>query len=156
MLVNKLSNFIILWQKKNYQIFKKYNKYFLGKLFLKVSSNTNHFIQFIIFGSFIPYTAKIGTNIQLPHQLFGIFISQKAIIGDNCTIMHHVTIGSNYPKKEEAPIIHNNVFVGANACIIGSSVIHKNSQIGAGVTISNKIIPANAIIIAESSVLQQS
>lgn len=153
--MNILSKFIIFWQRKNHQIFKKYHNYFIGKLLLKLSSVPNHFIQFIIFGSFIPYTADIGTNIQLPHQLFGIFISQNAIIGDNCTIMHHVTIGSNYPKKEEAPIIHNGVFVGANACIIGSSVIHENAKIGAGVTISNKIIPGNAIIIAKSSVLQQ-
>ena len=58
---------------------------------------------------------KIGEGIRFPH-MGTIVISHVSTIGDNCTIMQGVTIGRN---KIGSPIIGNNVFIGANATIIG-------------------------------------
>ena len=102
--------------------------------------------------SFIPISAQIGDNIVFPHGLAGIFISQKAIIGDNCVIFHQVTIGSNNLKDSNgygAPIIGNNVYIGAGAKIIGNVKIGDNVRIGANAVIVNDI-PANATVVLDN------
>ena len=103
----------------------------------------------LLYGAYLPYNAKIGSNLNLNHSFYGIFISSNAVIGNNCTIVQHVTIGSNQPVSEDAPIIENNVFIGCNSCIIGNSVIGENSIIGAGVVIANSIIPANSTVVGQ-------
>ena len=102
--------------------------------------------------SFIPISARIGDNIVFPHGLAGIFISQKAIIGDNCVIFHQVTIGSNNLKDSNgygAPIIGNNVYIGAGAKIIGNVKIGDNVRIGANAVVVNDI-PANATVVLDN------
>lgn len=102
--------------------------------------------------SFIPISAQIGDNIVFPHGLAGIFISQKALIGDNCVIFHQVTIGSNNLKDSNgygAPIIGNNVYIGAGAKIIGNVKIGDNVRIGANAVIVNDI-PANATVVLDN------
>lgn len=102
--------------------------------------------------SFIPISAQIGDNIVFPHGLAGIFISQKAIIGDNCVVFHQVTIGSNNLKDSNgygAPIIGNNVYIGAGAKIIGNVKIGDNVRIGANAVIVNDI-PANATVVLDN------
>jgi serine O-acetyltransferase len=54
---------------------------------------------------------------NLPHGLYGIIISHNSVIGNNATIFHQVTIGEG---KDGAPIIGDNVFIGAGAKIIGN------------------------------------
>ena len=102
--------------------------------------------------SFIPISSQIGDNIVFPHGLAGIFISQKAIIGDNCVVFHQVTIGSNNLKDSNgygAPIIGNNVYIGAGAKIIGNVKIGDNVRIGANAVIVNDI-PANATVVLDN------
>ena len=102
--------------------------------------------------SFIPISAQIGDNIVFPHGLAGIFISQKAIIGDNCVVFHQVTIGSNNLKDSNgygAPIIGNNVYIGAGAKIIGNVKIGDNVRIGANAVIVNDI-PANVTVVLDN------
>jgi len=91
------------------------------------------------------------------HSFHGVFISQNAEIGENCRILHHVTIGSNIQRKgnQEAPKIGNNVFIGANACVIGSTQIKNNCNIGAGVVISNQVIDENSIVFNDKPVIKK-
>ncbi len=102
------------------------------------------------FGSFIPPAADIGENVVFVHSLFGVFISENAVIGDNCIIYHHVTIGSVKNDKgiNVAPIIGENTLIGANATIVGKTIIGKNCKIGAGTVIANGKIPDNSTVIS--------
>ena len=57
-----------------------------------------------------------------PHGLAGIFISYGARVGQGCTVYHQVTIGSNTlpdSRGQGAPVIGDNVYIGAGAKIIG-------------------------------------
>ncbi len=102
------------------------------------------------YGAFIPVTKGI-TPFKTPHQLYGIFISQGASIGKNCTIFQHVTIGSNTlddAKSGGAPIIKDNVYIGAGAKIIGGITIGNNVRIGANCVVFTDI-PDNATVVLQ-------
>lgn len=82
----------------------------------------------------------------LPHGLNGIIISRKSIIGENATILHQVTIGirmtaAKSDRKEDAiaPIIGDNVFIGAGAKIIGNIHIGNNVLIGANAVVTKDV-----------------
>lgn len=71
-------------------------------------------------------------------------MSHNAIIGSNCTIFHQVTIGEG---KGGAPIIGDNVLIGAGAKIIGNVKIGSNSKIGVNAVVAHDV-PENSIVIA--------
>lgn len=63
--------------------------------------------------------------------------------------MQHVTIGSNTITKGNkggAPIIKDNVFIGAGAKVIGNITIGNNVKIGAGCIVVTDI-PDNAVVV---------
>ena len=79
----------------------------------------------------------------LPHGLSGIFINPKAVIGRNCTIFQQVTIGEAH---EKAPVIGDNVLIGAGAKIIGGIHVGDNVKIGANCIVVEDI-PANSTVV---------
>lgn len=99
--------------------------------------------------AFVPACAVIGDRVTFPHGLSGIYISQNAQIGSGCTIFHQVTIGSNALKSSRgfgAPVLGDNVFVGAGAKIIGNVHVGNNAKIGAGAVVV-KDVPENATVV---------
>ena len=101
------------------------------------------------YGCFLPFNAEISDTTIFPHGIYGCFVSQGAKIGSNCIIFHHVTIGSNTlqtAKKQGAPTIGNNVFIGAGAKIVGGIVIGDYARIGAGCVVTDNI-PAGATVV---------
>ncbi len=107
-------------------------------------------------GASIPLQTKFAGAPTFPHGLHGIFVSVGAEIGTNCTIFHQVTIGSNTlsdTKRPGAPIIGNNVYIGAGAKIIGGVRIGNNVRIGANCVVV-KDVPDNAtVVLAEPKVI---
>ena len=85
----------------------------------------------IITGISLPYSAKIGSHFYIGH--FGnIIINPKVVIGNNCNISQGVTIGVNgRGDARGTPILGDNVYIGANAVIVGNIVIGDNAVIGA-------------------------
>lgn len=103
-------------------------------------------------GAGIPVTASIAGKPSFPHGFYGIFISSGAVIGKNCTIFHQVTIGSNTlagTKKPGAPVIGDNVYIGAGAKIIGGIRVGNNVRIGANCVVT-KDIPDNSTVVLSS------
>ncbi|OZQ66056.1 hypothetical protein CA600_12415 [Paenibacillus sp. VTT E-133280] len=91
-------------------------------------------------GGLIPYAAKIGDNLILPHGVMGIVIHPKTIIGEGAVIFHQVTIGiDEHSGSTDAPRIGKNVYIGSGAKIIGDIVVGNNVRIGANAVVINDI-----------------
>lgn len=82
---------------------------------------------------------------KLLHGISGIFITAKARIGENVTIMQGVTIGKS---NDKAPVIGDNVFIGANACVLGDIKVGNNVRIGAGAVVV-KDVPDNTTVVSQ-------
>jgi serine O-acetyltransferase len=93
--------------------------------------------QFLRFGfsCFIPYKTQIGNkNIHFGHNGLGIVLDYRCVIGNNVRIDQEVTIGIRWDEKT-APIIGNNVRIGAGAKVLGSIRIGDNARIGANAVV---------------------
>jgi serine O-acetyltransferase len=102
------------------------------------------FIQ-IITGIELPCEVEIGRNFVIDH-FGGIVISGYAKFGDNCRIRNGVVVGLKNVEELGAPVIGNNVDIGAGAKVLGKINIGNNVLIGANaVVISN--VPDNSIAV---------
>ncbi|MEG1738662.1 MAG: serine acetyltransferase [Odoribacter sp.] len=110
-----------------------------GLLFFKKCFALLKKISLWFSGSELPSTACAGKALQLPH-LSGIIVSPYARIGNNCTIMHQVTLGVNAEISDcKAPVLGDNVFVGAGAKLIGPIIIGSNVKIGANAVVTKNV-----------------
>lgn len=103
----------------------------------------------------ISIDATFSTPLILPHGVSGIFISQSAVVGSNVVIFQQVTIGANTiqdSKSYGAPIIGNNVYIGAGAKVIGAAVVEDNVRIGANAVVV-KNVPFNSLVIPAENVV---
>ncbi|PKH85168.1 serine O-acetyltransferase [Colwellia sp. Bg11-28] len=92
-----------------------------------------------LYGIELPYDAQIGQGVIIEHQ-HGIVVHGNSVIGDNCTIRQGVTIGNRYMNKPtEAPIIGNNVNIGAGAKLLGNITIGDNANIGANAVVIHNV-----------------
>jgi serine O-acetyltransferase len=98
------------------------------------------------FGCFIPYKTEIGTrNIHFGHNGLGVVLDYRCKIGNDVRIDQHVTIGIRWDEKV-APIIGNNVRIGAGAKVLGSIRIGNNARIGANAVVL-KDVPDGATAV---------
>lgn len=100
-------------------------------------------------GTHIGFGAQFKTPPRLPHGLYGIIVSHNAVIGSNCTIFHQVTIGEG---KDGAPVIGDEVLIGAGAKIIGNVKIGANSKIGVNAVVVHDV-PENSIVTAQEGTI---
>lgn len=96
-------------------------------------------------GGYIGPDAVIDETLSLPHGLHGIFISRYAVIGKDCWMYQNVTIGE---VNRKAPVIGDNVLIGAGAVIIGDITIGNNVKIGAGTVVTTSI-PDNCTVVSQ-------
>lgn len=96
-----------------------------------------------IYSCEIPKRTIMGKNVAFMHNARGTIIHGDSVIGNNVTIGHHVCIGTN-ATPHDAPIIHDNVFIGVYSLIIGKVEIGEGAVIGAGSLVMHDI-PANMV-----------
>ncbi|WP_367757270.1 serine O-acetyltransferase [Flavobacterium sp. WC2430] len=105
------------------------------------------FIEWFL-GVEIPDTTKIGHSIMIHHGV-GLVINPKVVIGNNVVLRHNTTLGHKTDKEGNclgAPVIGNNVDIGANVVILGRVNIGDNTIIGAGSVIV-KDVPSNSVVV---------
>jgi serine O-acetyltransferase len=76
--------------------------------------------------------AQFGPGFVLIHS-YGVVINSAVVGGSNVKLEHLVTIGAQAGK---APVLGDNVFVGAGAKIIGGARIGNNVRIGANAVVN--------------------
>jgi serine O-acetyltransferase len=91
------------------------------------------FIQ-IITGIELPCEVDIGRNFVIDH-FGGIIISGYAKFGDNCRIRNGVVVGLRRVEEKCAPIIGDDVDIGAGAKLLGPIRIGNNVLIGANAVV---------------------
>lgn len=130
------------------------NLNFFWRLFRLQQSARNPFVHKLLLflcyrcahrhGGYIGADAVIKRRPSLPHGLHGIFISRYAKIGANCRIYQNVTIGEVHKK---APVIGDDVLIGAGAVLIGGIRIGNRVKIGAGAVVRESV-PDDCAVVA--------
>jgi serine O-acetyltransferase len=104
-----------------------------------------HKLAQIMTGIDLPCEVEVGRNFVIDH--FGaIIISGYASFGDNCRIRNGVCVGLRYVDDPCAPIIGNNVDIGAGAKVLGPITIGDNVMIGANAVVITDV-PADCIAV---------
>lgn len=106
----------------------------------------------IITGIELPCEAIVGRNFVIDH-FGGIIVSGYARFGDNCRIRNGVVVGLRRVEEPVAPIIGNNVDIGAGAKLLGPIKIGDNSIIGANAVVIEDV-PENSIAIGVPAVVK--
>lgn len=92
----------------------------------------------------LPSETKIGKGTSFVHNGLGCVVNPDSIIGENCRIYQNVSIAGRHERG--CPIIEDDVFIGAGACILGGVRIGKGSSIGANAVVITDV-PANSIAV---------
>ena len=109
------------------------------------------FVQ-IITGIELPCEAIVGRNFVIDH-FGGIIVSGYARFGDNCRIRNGVVVGLRRTEEPCAPVIGNNVDIGAGAKLLGRIKIGDNSIIGANAVVLDDV-PENSIAIGVPAIVK--
>lgn len=112
-------------------------------------------INRVIFGCDVSYNILLGNNLKLPHQGLGVVIGPKVVIGDGVTIYQNVTLGAKANGKEyTAPVIGDNVVIGAGACILGNVRIGNNVRVGANAVVLSDV-PDDCIAVGAPTIIKK-
>ncbi len=94
----------------------------------------------IVTGIELPCEAEVGRNFVIDH-FGGIVVSGFARFGDDCRIRNGVTVGLKRATDPCAPVIGNNVDIGAGAKVLGAIVVGDNVVIGANAVVVTDVPP---------------
>jgi serine O-acetyltransferase len=91
----------------------------------------------------LPCEVEIGKNFVIDH-FGGIVISGYAKFGNNCRIRNGVVVGLSRVDQPCAPVIGDNVDIGAGAKVLGAIKIGNNVLIGANAVVIRDV-PDNCV-----------
>lgn len=116
----------------------------LRKVFSLLYKVLFKFVQ-VVAGIEVHCEAKVGRNFVIDHS-GGVVVSGYAQFGDDCRIRTGVVVGLARVEDPCAPVIGNNVDVGAGAKLLGRIVIGDNVRIGAN-SVVTRDVPSNSIAV---------
>lgn len=143
---------------------KKYLRLLRQREYLsyKMKASNSKFFKAVVnlYGCFLQYKMhelgiKLGFNIPLnvvgpglriDHWGF-LAINSNAKIGKNCHMFGDITIGVKDNQTSKAPIIGDNVTIGAGARIIGPVTIASNCVIGANAVVTHDFLKEGSVIV---------
>lgn len=103
----------------------------------------------IVFNSDI--YCRIRALILMPHP-YGVVIHSQAQIGSRVTVMQQVTIGGKDPGENVAPVIEDDVYIGAGAKVLGNVRIGRGAVIGANAVITRDV-PSYCTVVSANRIL---
>jgi serine O-acetyltransferase len=96
-------------------------------------------INRIIFSVSLPASVEVGRNVTFGYQGLGIVVHRQAVLGSNIVISPNVVIGGR--GCPGAPVIKDDVLIGAGACILGPVTIGRGAKIGANAVVLTDVPP---------------
>lgn len=84
-------------------------------------------------------------EVFMPHP-YGIIIHSQTQIGQRVVIMQQVTLGGRQLGVNEAPIIEDDVYIGAGAKILGNVRIGRHAVIGANAVVTRDVPPGATVV----------
>lgn len=123
----------------------------LRKFFSLIYKMLYKWVQ-IVTGIELPCEVELGRNFVIDH-FGGIVISGYARFGDNCRIRNGVVVGLAKADDPCAPIIGNNVDIGAGAKVLGRIAIGNNVLIGANAVVIEDV-PDNSIAVGVPAMIK--
>ncbi len=123
----------------------------MRKLFSFIYKINYKFIQ-IITGIEFPCEVEVGHRFKIDH-FGGIVVSGYAKFGDDCRIRNGVVVGLKNVEEPSAPIIGNNVDIGAGAKVLGKIKIGNNVRIGANAVVLCDV-PDNSIAAGVPAIIK--
>ena len=109
----------------------------LRKIFSLLYKIAFKFTQ-VITGIELPCEVEIGHNFVIDH-FGGIVISGYSKFGNNCRIRNGVVVGLRRVDQPCAPVIGNNVDIGAGAKVLGPIKIGDDVVIGANAVVIHDV-----------------
>lgn len=109
------------------------------------------FVQ-ILTGVELPCETVVGRHFVIDH-FGGIIISGFAEFGDNCRVRPGVVVGLRHIDDKRAPVIGNDVDIGAGAKVLGPIRIGNNVHIGANAVVLCDV-PDNSIAVGVPAVVR--
>ncbi len=109
------------------------------------------FVQ-IVTGIELPCEVELGRNFVIDH-FGGIVISGYARFGDDCRIRNGVVVGLRHVSEKIAPVIGNDVDIGAGAKLLGNIRIGNGARIGANAVVLVDV-PDNHVAVGVPAVVR--
>ena len=106
----------------------------------------------ILFSVVLPPSVKVGRNVTFGYQGLGIVVHRHAVLGSNIVIAPNVVIGGR--GRPGAPVIGDDVLIGAGACVLGPIVIGKGAKIGANAVVLQDVPPGATVVGASARVIE--
>lgn len=96
---------------------------------------------------------QIATGCMLGASSAGLYIGDDVLIGPNCVIMtgNYAYDRLDVPLQEQdfvpqRTVIGRNVWIGANACVMGGSEIGDNAIVSVGSVVTGRV-PPNSVVL---------
>ncbi len=95
--------------------------------------------------------SRLPPDVHLPHP-YGIIVHPQAVIGRRVTLMQQVTIGGRDHRENIAPLIGDDVYIGAGARVLGDVRIGQGVVIGANAVVTRDI-PAGVTVVGANRIV---
>jgi len=92
-----------------------------------------------MFGTSIAREACIGPGTELAYGGVGVVIQPQARLGRTVCVGPHVTIGGR--AAQGAPVVEDDVRIGAGACLLGAIRVGTGALIGANAVVTSDVAP---------------
>ena len=106
----------------------------------------------VLTGIELPCEVEVGRNFVIDH-FGGIVVSGFARFGDDCRIRNGVVVGLARTDDPCAPVIGNNVDIGAGAKVLGRIRVGNNVLIGANAVVTRDV-PDDSIAVGVPAVIK--